>query len=1074
MKRIISLFVLVSFALGMSAMPAKRTPFTHTLPDGQQITLQLVGDETMHYFINTATQEKMLQDDNGNFYVVSEAQMKQMLQRADVRRKSMSSARAERLNARRATTAAATHGHRAVGTFGSMIGSKKGLVILVNYADKAIASSHTQAVFDNQFNKEGYNSNGHIGSLHDYFYDQSYGQFDLTFDVVGPVTLSHNMSYYGGNDSSGNDKHPAEMVIEALNAIDDEVNFADYDWDGDGEVDQVYVIYAGYGENSGASSNTIWPHEWELSSAGYYGDGTGAQTFDGVTIDTYACSCELSGTYGSSLNGIGTACHEFSHCLGYPDFYDIDYSGGLGMKAFDVMDAGSYNGPNNNGEVPCGYTAYERWMAGWIEPVELSGPATITDMQPLNDTGDAYVIYNANHRDEYFLVENRQSRGWFKYYNYGTAGHGMFVTHVDYDANVWYNDRPNDTPSRQRMSWIAADKTKGSSPSGDFFPGTSNVRELTNTSHTQAGAKLFNKNTDGTYNMNHELTEIKEVGEKISFLFDGGELVDDGTRYTVTYNAGTGSCETTSWQQTDFMESTTLPEATAPSADWVFIGWSNADCAEKTTVKPSGLILPGTVYTPEENVTFHAVYMLVEEGTGEAGSYTLDYNAEPGLSQATLNYGYPVTYTAQDGSTWVVKTYKNKGMQLNKEKDASIKVPDCPGFITKITASTTSTRALKFSSEDYDGQNNPTVIATSSVSKNAVFQMEGKEQRTGYIYSTTGVSVVTKIVVEFVDAERSTYYTYPDATEIATPTISFDSEQVEICIGDEAKEILATVEGSNGEVVYSSSDETVATVDAATGMVKPMGLGKTTITAKVLPVSGVSKSATASYELTVSMPALSDIAILTLPEKVEYTEGETFDPEGLTVEATYENGYTQIVTDYVLNPESGKVLDLDDTTVTVAYTEGEVTKEASFDITVNALPRYVVTFDAGTGTCDVESDAEAAYQGGVVLPSAVGINENWTFAGWATESIAETMTRPELFMAGETFVPMEDTTLYAVYTCNDFYTSQPNGVNDMAGIREISIDAFANCNIYNLNGQRVKTPVRGQMYIVNGVKCLAK
>ena len=72
------------------------------------------------------------------------------------------------------------------------------------------------------------------------------------------------------------DMHPATMVIEALKLADSQVNYADYDWDGDGEVEQVYVVYAGQGEADGGAANTIWPHEWKLlSSANYYGDGTG-------------------------------------------------------------------------------------------------------------------------------------------------------------------------------------------------------------------------------------------------------------------------------------------------------------------------------------------------------------------------------------------------------------------------------------------------------------------------------------------------------------------------------------------------------------------------------------------------------------------------------------------------------------------------------------------------------------------------------------------------------------------------------------------------------------------------------
>lgn len=100
------------------------------------------------------------------------------------------------------------------------------------------------------------------GSARDYFIDQSSGVFTPEFDVVGPIKLSHNMNYYGANNHAGQDAHPAKMIKEAceLAAGDFNVDFSKYDYDNDGFVDFVYVIYASYAESYGASSNTIWPH----------------------------------------------------------------------------------------------------------------------------------------------------------------------------------------------------------------------------------------------------------------------------------------------------------------------------------------------------------------------------------------------------------------------------------------------------------------------------------------------------------------------------------------------------------------------------------------------------------------------------------------------------------------------------------------------------------------------------------------------------------------------------------------------------------------------------------------------
>ena len=422
------------------------------------------------------------------------------------------------------------------------IGEKKGLVILVEFANLGMKGTDSQSDFYRMFNEKGYSDNNHIGSVHDYFYAQSYGKFDLTFDVVGPVTLSQDYDYYGSNrgGDDGNDQHPGIMVAEACRLVDEHIDFADYDWNGDGEVEQVFVVYAGYGESNGAPSTTIWPHESSLTSSSRVNDGEGAIMLDGVKIDTYACTCELAGIRGNTKNGIGTACHEFSHCLGLPDFYDVKYNGGFGMNYWDLMSSGSHSGPQNNGEVPCGYSAYERWFAGWLDYVELNEPAIISGMPNLDDEPLAYIVYNDNHHDEYFILENRQSKEWFSYVKDANDCHGLIVTHVDYDEEAWARNNVNTDIDHQRMNIIPADnsfgtlKTYDDSKSyyvtkdelrGDPFPGKLYVTSLTNTSHTYVGGKLFNRNTDGTYKMNKAIERIGETDGFVSFVFMGGVFV---------------------------------------------------------------------------------------------------------------------------------------------------------------------------------------------------------------------------------------------------------------------------------------------------------------------------------------------------------------------------------------------------------------------------------------------------------------------------------------------------------------------------------------------------------------------
>lgn len=551
------LILLIILTQGISAEPARRTTFTIMQYDGRPLTLNLIGDEHFHclvttdympvievdsiyYYAEVVTgslvrtnipahdveerdeKEKAFCEDNGESIrqKVSELWASRMTLRID----SLSTDSMQENGTVKGSSSAI---RKTIDINTNCYGNHKGLVILVNFADLEMTLDSPQATFDAAFNEEGYSENDHIGSVHDYFYDQSYGQFYLTFDVVGPVTVSNSYSYYGKNSAlTGSDKYPAAMVAEACKLADSQVDFSDYDWDGDGEVEQVFVVYAGYAESSGAPSNTIWPHKYSLSSAYYYnGDGEGAITLDGVVIDQYACSSELNGVDGATMRGIGTACHEFGHCFGLPDIYDTDYSGGFGMDSWDIMNSGSYNGPSENGEVPCGYSAMERHMLGWLSFEEISLKTKITDMPCIGDEPVSYAIYNEGNRDEFFTLENRQNKGWFTYVRTYDSPHGLLITHIDYDATVWANNDVNNNPSHQRMTIIPADGDYNDEDEDDFcgdpFPGIHDVTELSNTSHYSTGGKLFNVNEDGSYYMNKPIYDITEEDGLITFKTPG-------------------------------------------------------------------------------------------------------------------------------------------------------------------------------------------------------------------------------------------------------------------------------------------------------------------------------------------------------------------------------------------------------------------------------------------------------------------------------------------------------------------------------------------------------------------------
>ena len=420
--------------LGLScahAVPAKKgVKRTIKLADGTSVVAELKGDEFASYWQADDGKCYVQDIDSRTFKITDKAQV---VNRGLAKRQKANDERIKRFSKRGPK-------REITGAFSHFTGTKKGLIILVNFKDVKFGRTHTRAMFDNIANKKGFtNSLGFKGSVKDYFLAQSNGQFELDFDVVGPYTLSQNMAYYGAHSKDGlQDVKPGHMVLEACQMADKDVNYKDYDWDGDGEVDQVFVIYAGFGEADGGSEDTIWPHESMLSASTV---GKRYETKDGVNVNTYACGNE--NTYDmlgrSRINGIGTICHEFSHCLGYPDLYDTKNSGNFGMGSFDLMCSGSYNGESF---CPPNYSAYEKWFAGWITPTVLDKPASVKGMQAQDvKYGQAFVVYNDNNKNEYYLIENRQQNVgiWDKQ----LPASGMMITHVDYDENIWKRNNVN-------------------------------------------------------------------------------------------------------------------------------------------------------------------------------------------------------------------------------------------------------------------------------------------------------------------------------------------------------------------------------------------------------------------------------------------------------------------------------------------------------------------------------------------------------------------------------------------------------------------------------------------------------
>ena len=421
------------------------------------------------------------------------------------------------------------------GTGMPVTGTPKIPIVLVEFADRPFCAAGNTAeevranyeLFFNGYDDEAvFKATGSYGSVFSYYDEMSKGKFLPDFEIIGPVRLNEGYAHYGSN-SPGRSKDInissfyQEAVTKAVKLFD--VDWNQFDNNGDGKVDMVYFVHAGWGENilnykddNGVVQNmdpdAIWAKEGTSSQS--------VSTDDGKTV-VFACfgvSAEaryksgtklkedVAGEFGPTgynpenlqMDGIGVCIHEISHALGLPDFYDT-VGDGYGMDSWSVMDYGEYA---NNGYNPGGYNAYERSFMGWEELPALTEPQVLT-ISCFADGGHGYKIVNPANADEYYVIENRQPKGWDEYAC--KYGNGLAITHVDYLKSKWTGNRVNTLSGgagadHQRMTPIAANneyKTRSKdgteawreSQKGMCFPGNQFVYDFTD--ETNPAARVY-------------------------------------------------------------------------------------------------------------------------------------------------------------------------------------------------------------------------------------------------------------------------------------------------------------------------------------------------------------------------------------------------------------------------------------------------------------------------------------------------------------------------------------------------------------------------------------------------------
>ena len=429
MKKILLTLVCLLSALSLLGVPAKPGSFKYTQPDGSVISLWRHGDEFGHWL--TDNQGRVVRKEADGFYRVDA-----MADLASLHRTAME--KRQQANRQRRT-------RRGSGSIAT--GDKHYLVILVEFKDCEFTVTAPNASFSDMLNVEGYTDNDATGSARDYYMDNSHDEFRPHFDVYGPATLDNTKAYYGGNTASGDDKCPEQAVKEALVQLQNQINFSQYDNDGDGEVDLVFMYYAGHGEADSDDEDAIWPHQWSFDAAGLN------LTLGGKKINNYACTNELNG--GTvKMCGIGTACHEFGHAMGLPDFYDVDYDTNDecgGLYDFSLMCSGSYN---NDGRTPPYLNIEERLLLGWLKEEDAFEDITESRNYVLPSIQSDKAFRTATDQDgEYFVYECRANTGW----DASLPAHGMIVYHVDKSDRTVKIDGMNTAPTAAELwsNWQA-------------------------------------------------------------------------------------------------------------------------------------------------------------------------------------------------------------------------------------------------------------------------------------------------------------------------------------------------------------------------------------------------------------------------------------------------------------------------------------------------------------------------------------------------------------------------------------------------------------------------------------------
>ena len=278
---------------------------------------------------------------------------------------------------------------------------------------------------DSEFSYSREELSGILQQAQSYFNREIDNGVSFNFILSDVVTLEHPTSFYGHNSTSRKDENLYMGVIEACRKSG--IDFSGFDNDGDGEVENVFLIMPGKNERDGGGEDGIWPHRYFINECG------GSFTICGKTINSYAVSTESG--------GLESLCHEFAHVLGLPDLYDTDgpLSGGVSSAL------GGLTLMEDKLDYPAPLCAVERDILGLGEAV------TVTKGHYQVKERCRYIL-NTLTEGDFYLLEKYDGRGIAIYHinrSSSDAGYSDYYRKNLTAAQRWEVNEINCNPEHQ-------------------------------------------------------------------------------------------------------------------------------------------------------------------------------------------------------------------------------------------------------------------------------------------------------------------------------------------------------------------------------------------------------------------------------------------------------------------------------------------------------------------------------------------------------------------------------------------------------------------------------------------------